>query len=84
MDTYIGSKLEKKSLMIDTLANGTAIDYEVGNSKDSYVYPDKLGRIEHVFGTYKGNYADDNLCLEHEENTCVDSFNFLEVENKDI
>ena len=40
MDTYIGSKLEKKSLMIDTLANGTAIDYEVGNSKDSYVYPD--------------------------------------------
>ncbi len=40
MDTYIGSKLEKKTLLIDTLANGTAIDYEVGNSKDAKVYPD--------------------------------------------
>ena len=40
MDMYIGSKLEKKTLLIDTLANGTAIDYEVGNSKDAKVYPD--------------------------------------------
>jgi hypothetical protein len=26
-ETFIGSKLERKLLLIDTLANGTAIDY---------------------------------------------------------
>ena len=40
IETYIGSKLEKKVLLIDTLANGTAIDYDVRNSKDSTVHKD--------------------------------------------
>lgn len=40
IETYIGSKLEKRVLLIDTLANGTAIDYNVGNSKDASVHRD--------------------------------------------
>lgn len=64
METFIGSKLERKVLLIDTLANGTAIDYQVLNSKDSIVHQDKPGTIFHAFGSYEGNYTEDNICLE--------------------
>ena len=64
IETFIGSKLERKLLLIDTLANGTAIKYSVVDSKDSKVHNDKPGTIIHAFGSFEGNYTEDNICLD--------------------
>lgn len=50
------------------------------NSKDSSVHDDKPGTVVHAFGSFEGNYTEDNICLEQEENTCVDYFTFVEVD----
>jgi len=34
MDLYVGTKLERMIMLIDTLANGTAIKYNYTDSKD--------------------------------------------------
>ncbi len=33
LDLFVGSKLEPRKLVVDTMANGTAIDYNYKNSK---------------------------------------------------
>jgi hypothetical protein len=46
MDMFVGSKLEKVHMLIDTQANGTAIRYNQTNSKRSIVHHNKRDTIE--------------------------------------
>lgn len=71
-------------MLVDTLANGTAINYDCDhtNSSDSIVHNDQPGVVNFTYGSYQGNYAEDGVCMEYEEDTCIEEFPFLEIENK--
>ena len=83
LEVYMGTHLERRVLLIDTLANGTAIDYNSTNSKESVVHFDQPDTVSHAFGTFEGNYTEDTICMEHSQDTCVSGFPFMNVDWKD-
>jgi len=64
MDLYVGTKLERMTMLIDTLANGTAIKYNFTDSKDFTAGDGKDVTIVDALGKYEGKYGTDTVCLE--------------------
>ena len=60
MDLYVGTKLERMIMLIDTLANGTAIKYNYTDSKD-YKAGDDDDEVTIIdaLGKYMGKYGSD-------------------------
>ena len=46
MELFVGSKLEKVDMLIDTQANGTAIDYNYGASRMAIAHKSSPGYVE--------------------------------------
>lgn len=64
-------------MLIDTQANGTAIAYDSPNSRRSIVHRDKQGMVEMPDGKAEGYEATDQICLDEDENICLEDFDFL-------
>ena len=77
MDLYVGTKLEKMTMLIDTLANGTAIDYNNTDSKDNKKTDEVEVTIVDALGKYMGSYGTDTVCLEEFQDTCIDEYPFV-------
>lgn len=78
MDLYVGSKIERMSMLIDTLANGTAIEYNYKDSKDYQAGDDDTEiTIIDALGKYMGSYGTDTVCLEEALDTCIDEYPFV-------
>jgi hypothetical protein len=68
-------------LLIDTLANGTAISYiqEASNTKTIHNWTKPI--LMENKSQYVGNYVEDNLCLDDDTNICVEKFGFFNIIN---
>ena len=77
MDLFVGTKLERMTLLIDTLANGTAIKYNYTESKDYKLTDDDEVTIVDALGKYEGKYGQDTVCLEEFQDTCIDEYPFV-------
>lgn len=74
----MGSHLEKRFLLIDTLANGTAIEYSALNSKRATVHDEWVETISTSrVGNFKTRAVDDLFCLDDDEDICVENFTFF-------
>ena len=48
MISYLGSRTERVGMLIDTMANGTAIKYEVDQSSSRIKHESDVGTIESI------------------------------------
>ena len=77
-EVYMGSHLEKRFLLIYTLANGTAIEYSALNSKRATVHDEWVETISTSrVGNFKTRAVDDLFCLDDDEDICVENFTFF-------
>ena len=71
---------ERKLLLLDSLANATAITYDASISRRSKIH---TKQIDTIFmennSSYVGNLVEDDLCLDDDEDICVQNFSFYEV-----
>jgi hypothetical protein len=61
---FMGTKLEKANLLIDTQANGTAINYNLEASGRGILHQTQPDKIEMPDGYAMGFDATDQLCLD--------------------
>jgi len=77
-EVWVGTMREKKLLLLDSLANSTAIMYDPSISRRSKVHLKQLGTIEmENNSSYSGNKVEDDLCLDDDEDICVQNFSFF-------
>eukprot|EP00356_Strombidium_inclinatum_P013704 CAMPEP_0170494034 /NCGR_PEP_ID=MMETSP0208-20121228/14404_1 /TAXON_ID=197538 /ORGANISM="Strombidium inclinatum, Strain S3" /LENGTH=257 /DNA_ID=CAMNT_0010770023 /DNA_START=14 /DNA_END=787 /DNA_ORIENTATION=- len=87
---YVGSKLERKELLVDTQANGTVIayDYLASNSRVKKMDKDHTMTVElpsvsvedddgsHHALKLKGPKVTESICFSSKEDSCLDDFDF--------
>ena len=81
MDMYVGTKMEEVHMLIDSQANGTAIQYNQKESKRSIVHHNKRNIVEMPGGRAQGFETTDQLCLDDDEDICLMDFDFLWAEH---
>ena len=64
LEAYVGSKVEKLNLLIDTQANGTAIVYDPSTCQRARVHDDIKGTVEFPGGVADGYVTEDYFCLD--------------------
>lgn len=80
---YVGSGRIKKNLLVDFEANGTVIDYEPFKSNSALIHTNDRENVS-LFDntTYEGYLVEDDLCLDSEEDICVERYQFFDLEEK--
>ena len=70
--------MERSLLLIDTQANGTAIMY---TGQDSGLFNDTNDsiKVELLDGIIEGRDVTDQICLDENEDVCIDDFYFINV-----
>ena len=81
MQLFMGTKLEKVNVLIDTQANGTALSYDIGNSARGILHHTQADKIEMPDGSATGFDATDQLCLDANEDICLEDFDFLKADD---
>ena len=71
MEVFVGTKLEKLKLLVDTQSNGTAVVYDPTTSGRSRVHDDLAGTVEFPGGVADGLVTEDTFCLDEGEDICL-------------
>lgn len=83
LSLYVGSGRVKKNLLVDFEANGTVINYDPFKSNTALIHTDDKENITlYDNTTYEGYLVEDNLCLDSDEDICVERYQFFDVEDK--
>jgi len=75
---FVGTQMKSSLMLIDTQANGTAIQYE-GSKSESFIeieQEEKEVRVELLDGFIMGKNVTDQICLDKNEDICIDQFTF--------
>ena len=69
-------------LLVDTMANATAIDYVAENSHKEVIHNDMQETVAlSQGGYYKGRLVTDSICLDDDEDICIQHFTFWNILN---
>ena len=69
--------MEERKLVLDTMSNGTVIDYNYNNSSRLIETQTDEDTVSYYHGRYEGLYGEDQICLDYSEDTCLNRFSFL-------
>jgi hypothetical protein len=87
MISYLGSRGERIPLLVDTMADGTAIKYEIDQSSTKIQHLDDPGQVQSFENSMEinGYQVSDDFCISdffrrpifHGDRECVDQYEFL-------
>jgi hypothetical protein len=77
-ETYVGRLQLRTLLLIDTLANGTVIEYNAEESHRATIHDNWKQNVTLGNGGYlTGRVVTDGVCLDDDEDICIENFTFL-------
>lgn len=80
MEIFVGSEMDRRLLLLDTQANGTAIRYNEGMSKTFKNYDDKTSVESIAIGGFmRGTKVTDKICLDKSGNICINDYMFTMI-----
>ena len=82
-EAFIGGPFQRRQLLIDTQANGTAVQYDIDASLEALVEKDMYGKVSlpsSQFGAYvDGSVVVDEFSFDADETIFADDFMFLAI-----